>query len=137
MAVTLRAARAHDLAAVLALWREAQAEPSRTDDFESLGRLLDHDAQSLIVAQDGERIVGTVIAGWDGWRGSVYRLAVAPDHRRRGLGTRLLREAESRLTTAGGVRFHAVVVEHDRPAMGFWRASGWEQQAERARFVWG
>ena len=81
--------------------------------------------------------MGSVIAGWDGWRGSIYRLVVAPTHRRQGLGGRLLAAAESHLDTVGAVRRQAVVVETDLPAVGFWQASGWEGQHHRLRFVRG
>ena len=69
MAASLRVATVDDLGHVLALWRAAGAEPSHTDDLASLERLLVHDADSLIVAEaDGGTIVGSVIAGWNGWR---------------------------------------------------------------------
>ena len=42
------------------------------------------------LAADGEHIVGSVIAGWDGWRCHLYRLAVAPARRREGIGRALL-----------------------------------------------
>lgn len=48
--------------------------------------------------------MGSVIAGWDGRRGSLYRLAVAPDYRRQGLGRRLLDVAEGRLASSGAAR---------------------------------
>ena len=71
-------------------------------------------------------------------RGSIYRLVVAPGHRRQGLGRLLLARAEARLQEAGAVRAQAIVVELDElPAVGFWRASGWEEQTERIRFVKG
>jgi ribosomal protein S18 acetylase RimI-like enzyme len=78
-----------------------------------------------------------VIAGWDGWRGSIYRLAVSPDYRRQGLGRRLLAEAEARLARLGAVRLQAIVAESHPLATSFWRASGWEEQAEPLRFVKG
>ena len=137
MSPAVRAARVEDIPAVLALWRDADAEPSHTDDVESLERLIAHDPGSLMVAEVDGRIVGTVIAGWDGWRGSIYRLVVAPSHRRAGLGRRLVGAAERRLSAAGATRLQAIVVETDGQATGFWRASGWEQQAERLRFVKG
>ncbi|MGA3146421.1 MAG: GNAT family N-acetyltransferase [Acidimicrobiales bacterium] len=135
MSTVIRAARVDDVGAVLALWRHAGAEPSHTDDEESLGRLIAHDEGALMVAESDRQIVGTVIAGWDGWRGSVYRLVVTPSRRRAGLGRRLVRAAEHRLSTVGASRLQVIVVETDAQATGFWRVSGWEQQAERLRFV--
>lgn len=42
-------------------------------------------------------MVGSLIAAWDGWRGSFYRLAVLPERRREGLLTMLLREVTYRV----------------------------------------
>lgn len=134
---TIRAATARELPEVLALWREAGAEPTSTDDVDSLRRLLTRDAGALLVADDGGRIAGSVIAAWDGWRGSIYRLAVAPGQRRRGLATRLLRAAEARLAGVGATRLQAIAVDVDEQAIGFWATSGWTRQVERARFVKG
>ena len=133
--VLIRAASVDDVPAVLALWREPGVEPSHTDDAESVSRLIEHDAGALLIALDGDRVVGSVIAAWDGWRGSIYRLAVAADHRRSGLGGRLLRAAEERLDAIGAARAQAIVVEVDERAVAFWQASGWTQQSERLRFV--
>ena len=134
---TFRAATKDDFPAILSLWREAETEPSHTDDVESLRLLASHDPHALLVAESEGRIVGSVIAAWDGWRGSIYRLAVAPSHRRQGLGQALIRCATDRLSDAGASRLQAIVVESDPQAVAFWRSSGWEQQAERLRFVEG
>jgi ribosomal protein S18 acetylase RimI-like enzyme len=133
---TLRSAGMDDIDAVLTLWQQADAEPTHTDDRQSLQRLITHQPGALIVADTG-RVVGSVIAGWDGWRGSIYRLVVAPAHRRTGLGRRLVTEAERRLSAMGAVRLQAIVVETDGRATGFWKNSGWEQQTARLRFVRG
>lgn len=125
-----------DIPAVLDLWQEA-AEPTSTDSAEALTGLLERDPGALIVAEAGNRIVGSVIAGWDGWRGSVYRLAVAPGHRRDGLGRSLLRAAEDRLADLGARRQHAIVVGTNARAVAFWRASGWERQHGQLRFTKG
>jgi ribosomal protein S18 acetylase RimI-like enzyme len=134
---TLRAGTHSDIDAVLGLWADADAAPTHTDDAESLGKLLAHDPAALILAEDRGVIVGSVIGAWDGWRGSVYRLVVAPAVRRLGLGTQLLDAAEARMTAVGAVRLQAIVVETDADAVAYWQASGWEQQVERLRFVKG
>ncbi len=137
MRVTIRTGVAGDAPGVLALWRTADTEPTHTDNLACITQLVAHDPLALIVAESGPRLVGSIIAGWDGWRGSVYRLAVAPDHRRGGLGGRLLEAAERRLNEAGSLRLQAIVVETDSRATGFWRSTGWEEQIERLRFVSG
>jgi ribosomal protein S18 acetylase RimI-like enzyme len=126
-----------DVEALLLLWREADVVPRHTDTAESVGALLTHDPGALIVAEDDHHIVGSVIAGWDGWRGSVYRLAVASSHRRMGLGRRLVRQAEVRFSDLGAHRLQAIVLETSPVATAFWAASGWEQQVGRLRFVKG
>src|SRR6266700_2382800 len=99
--VTLRSARPDEAQPILDVWREAEAEPTTTDDPERVRRLMTADADALIVAEEDGRLVGTVIAGWDGWRGNIYRLAVVPDRRGQGLGRRLVEHAVRRLRTDG------------------------------------
>ena len=132
----LRPATADDVAGVLALW-DAAAQPTSTDSVEVLTNLVGHDPGALIVAEADGAIVGTVIAGWDGWRGSIYRLAVDPAKRRTGLGSSLLRAAEARLAGVGARRLHAIVVESNDNAVAFWDASDWEHQAGQLRFAKG
>jgi ribosomal protein S18 acetylase RimI-like enzyme len=135
MSATIRPCTLDEAGAVLELWQVAEAEPSHTDDIPSIVGLLNHDPGGLLVADDTGQIVGSVIAGWDGWRGSIYRLVVAPSHRRQGLARRLLAEAEVRLRSQGATRLAAIVVDRDLPAIGFWRSSDWQEQTSRLRFV--
>ena len=137
MTPVVRIGSTGDIEAVLLLWARAGAEPTHTDDAPGLEALIGHAGSALVVAEDHGELVGSVIAGWDGWRGSVYRLAVAPTHRRRGLGRRLLAEAETHLHSVGARRLGAIVVETEPAATGFWRAAGWEEQHHRLRFVQG
>ena len=134
--VALRTAGPDDIPGVLTLWQVA-ADPSSTDSAQALAGLLGRDPQALIVAEADGTIVGSVIAGWDGWRGSIYRLAVAPDRRRRGLGRALLRAAEDHLAGLGARRSHAIVVGTSPRAVAFWRATDWEHRSEQLRFAKG
>ena len=84
--ITIRAATTEDIPAVLALWSAATVEPSATDDADGVATLLGVDPESLLLAVDDDgALVGTVIAAWDGWRGTMYRLAVLPALRRQGI----------------------------------------------------
>jgi ribosomal protein S18 acetylase RimI-like enzyme len=131
----IRHATEDDIAAVLDLWTAAGSTPSVSDSPDGLARLLSTDPEALLIAELEGVLVGSLIAAWDGWRGSFYRLAVTPEHRRKGLATMLLREGERRLRERGAVRLTAIVVDDEVGAMGFWRAAGYEHQQHRARFV--
>jgi ribosomal protein S18 acetylase RimI-like enzyme len=111
-----------------------QSLPSVTDTREGPAALA-RDRQALLVAEEAGAAIGSLIAAWDGWRGSFYRLAVHLDRRRQGIATALLRDGERRLRARGAVRLTAIVAEDDATAMGFWRATGYRRQTDRARFV--
>ncbi len=132
---TIRSATGEDIAAVLDLWAAAGSLPSVSDSPDGLARLLAADPQALLVAELGGVLAGSLVAAWDGWRGSFYRLAVSPEHRRRGLATMLLREGERRLRKRGALRLTAIVADDEEGAMGFWGAVGYQRQPRRARFV--
>jgi ribosomal protein S18 acetylase RimI-like enzyme len=132
--VTVAVARASDAPDVLEFWRQATTVASSTDDVDGIETLLEFDRDALVVARDGDTVVGTLITGWDGWRASMYRLAVAPAYRRQGIARRLVAEGEARLHARGARRFHLIVQEGERGARGFWQAVGYEPTAQ-LRFV--
>ena len=109
--------------------------PTVSDTPQGLSALLSTDGAALILALSKETLAGTLIAAFDGWRGSFYRLAVHPDARRRGIGTALLRAGERHLRERRALRLTAVVADDDATALGFWSAAGYERQRHRTRFV--
>lgn len=131
----VRHAAEADAPRVLELWRVAGLRPSPTDDEGALRELLRQDEGALLVAElDGE-LVGAIIAAWDGWRGSLYRLATHPAHRRRGVGATLVAAAEQRLRDLGARRIGVLAVNVGPEAMPFWRAVGYSLDAGVDRFV--
>jgi ribosomal protein S18 acetylase RimI-like enzyme len=138
----LRTATPADVEALLVFWRLAGENSDRlaADSAEAVRRLLDRDPDALILAEDGQRldgdrIVGTVIAGWDGWRCHLYRFAVHPEYRRRGIGRALLAAAEHRATSLGGRRADAMVLARNNLAQHAWTASGYRPQPGWERWV--
>ena len=135
----IRPAREDELSAVLRLWQEADVTPpSVTDSIEGLTRLIREPAALLLVALIDARIVGSVIGGWDGWRGNIYRLAVTPAYRRRGIARRLVAEISSALFAKGAERLSALV-EHEHPWAIDFRQSlqdlGYEHHPRFARYI--
>jgi ribosomal protein S18 acetylase RimI-like enzyme len=132
----IRACRLDEVAAVLQLWRDADTVATTGDDIATLSELVARADHPLLVAVDDDgRVVGSLIAGWDGWRGHMYRMAVHPVHRRTGVALSLVREGERRLRDRGARRIGAVVIADDPRATAFWIAAGYRRQDDMRRHV--
>jgi ribosomal protein S18 acetylase RimI-like enzyme len=136
--IEIRPCRLEECAAVLAMWARAGAIPSPTDTLEEVNCLVREHADALLVAIREGSIVGSIIGGWDGWRGNVYRLAVVPEARRAGLARRLVDAAERMLVSKGARRISALVERHEAHAVGFWDAladRGWHRDERMLRYI--
>lgn len=111
---SFRECRPEEAADLLSLWRKAEATVGITDTIEDIQVVINHSASIVLVAEQHDRIVGSVIGTFDGWRGNIYRLAVDPDYRRQGLARKLVDEVDNRLVTMGAKRITALV-EKDHP----------------------
>ena len=133
--VVVRPGRREEIPDVLGLWREAGSVPSVSDDPASLERLLETSKDALLVAETDGRVMGTIIAGWDGWRANLYRLAVLPSARRQGIALRLVADAERRLAARGARRLSAIVMSTHDPAVALWLAAGYIHDTRVGRYV--
>jgi ribosomal protein S18 acetylase RimI-like enzyme len=131
----IRPAAGVDAAAVLAFWRVAAEGVSISDDETGVARLIDRDPEALLLAERDGVLVGTVIAGFDGWRCHLYRLAVHPDARRQGVARELLEAAEERFLALGGRRGDAMVLERNERARRAWAASGYAREDHWRRWT--
>lgn len=132
----MRAGGEADIDAVMTIWAGSRSGHASTEDRrEDLEQLLADRPGSLIVVEIDGDPAGAVIAGWDGWRGGIYRLAVLDEHRRRGIGTLLVEAAESHLRGRGCRRVTALVGRDDKRAGCFWDAAGYPIDEEVGRRV--
>lgn len=117
-----------DIPACQALW---QAVPGMglnpADDSEAgLGRFLQRNPCSCFVAHDAaEGLVGTILCGHDGRRGSVYHLCVAPHARGQHIGEALVQSALQALRAEGITKVSLPCFKHNEVGNGFWQRQGW------------
>ena len=123
----VRPCTSHDRASVIALWERVFPDdpphnaPAKMFD----AKLAMHD-DMLLVATDAGTVIGTAMVGYDGHRGWLYTVAVAPEHRRRGTGTALVRHAVDALRRAGCIKVNLQIRATNSAVRGFYEALGFE-----------
>jgi ribosomal protein S18 acetylase RimI-like enzyme len=116
-----------DEPAVVALWHACGLTRPWNDPARDVDRKRAVQREWFLVGTLDERIVATAMAGYDGHRGWVFYVAVAPDARGRGFGRALMREVERLLREAGCPKLNLLVRDDNAQALGFYRALGYAQ----------
>jgi ribosomal protein S18 acetylase RimI-like enzyme len=118
-----------DYDAVLHLWRTAGhgVHLRPTDSRGEIARKQERDPDLFLLAEEDGRLIGTVLGGWDGRRGLVYHLAVAPAYRGRGIGRALMAELERRFRAKGCLRVYMLVARDNTGAQAFYEHLGYER----------
>jgi len=129
--VEIRSYTAQDEAQVVALWEAAGLTRPWNDPHQDIARAVAVWPDLLLVAADGDAVVGTVMAGYDGHRGWLYYLASAPDRRGEGIGRRLVSEAEARLEALGCPKVMLMVREGNEPVLEFYDGLGYTRETTR------
>lgn len=127
--IRIRPFRDGDEDAVVALWEACGLVRPWNDPRRDVDGARRAGACEIFVAAAGsggeERIVGSVMAGFDGHRGWVYYLAAAPDCRSRGLGERLMRRAEAWLEGIGAPKAMLMIREENEAVRRFYEGIGY------------
>jgi ribosomal protein S18 acetylase RimI-like enzyme len=116
----------HHFDSVNSLWREAFPDDAPRNTAKSVVAVkLTVQPDLLLVAIEGGMVVGSVLAGFDGFRGWLNRVAVLQSHRGHGIGTGLIEEAERRLKLLGCTKINLQVVGSNDAVTGFYRRLGY------------
>jgi ribosomal protein S18 acetylase RimI-like enzyme len=119
--------RDDDRDAVIDLWEDVfPGDPAHNRSADMIDRKLRVQPELFLVARDADAVVGAVMAGYDGVRGWIHRLAVRESARRLGVGTALLRAAEAGLARLGCPKVNLQVRSVNADVIAFYRAAGYE-----------
>ena len=110
--------------AVIDLWRHCKLVRPQNDPTKDVRRKLNVQPKMFLVAELENEIIGTVMAGYEGHRGWINYLAVSPQHRRQGIGTALMQEAERILRLEGCPKINLQVRSANRDVIEFYRKIG-------------
>lgn len=128
-AIHIRSYRDEDESDVVRLWRSVfPDDPPWNEPVSVIRRKQTVQPDLFLVAVRADSVVGTAIAGFDGCRGWVHHVGVAPEVRRRGIGRRLLEEAAARLRALGCPKLNLQVRGANDGAVRFYERVGFRTE---------
>ena len=111
---------------VIALWEVVFGhETAHNSPAPVIDKKLAAEDGLFFVALHGAEVIGTSMAGYDGHRGWLYSLAVHPDHRKQGFGSRLVAHAERALAARGCMKINLQIVAGNEAVAAFYETHGY------------
>lgn len=123
----IRPFAAQDEPAVVALWQQCNLTRPWNDPHKDIARKLAVQPELLLVGEMDGAVMASVMAGYEGHRGWVNYLAVAPPFRGRGFARALMRQVEELLVARGCPKVSLLVRNSNAEAIGFYRHLGYLQ----------
>ena len=124
--VEIRGYEEENEAEVIELWTACGLVVPWNDPVKDIGRKLLVDRDLFLVGLLEGRIVASVMGGYEGHRGWINYLAVAPDLRRRGYGRQIMKEVERRITAKGAPKINLMVRTSNTGVIAFYEALGYQ-----------
>jgi ribosomal protein S18 acetylase RimI-like enzyme len=107
---------------IINLWKNTEGVglSGNDDSKKSIKKFLEKNPDICFVAEYKKEIIGTIMAGNDGRRGHIYHLMVKPEHRKNGIGKKLLEKTEKALKKDGFKKIFLVVFKKNKIGNRFW-----------------
>jgi ribosomal protein S18 acetylase RimI-like enzyme len=112
---------------VLALWQECDLIHPKNDPQKDLDRKKGFGEELFLVIEEREKIIGTVMGGYDGHRGIINYLGVHPSFRRQGLGKMLLQAVEQKLKDLGCPQVNLLVWSNNSEVLKFYKKTQYSE----------
>ena len=116
----------NDKNGLVQLWSKSfPNDPPHNEPSKMIEAKLEVDDQ-IFVAEDGGRIVGACMAGYDGHRGWLYSVAVMPEQRRQGIGQGLIKKAMNALKEIGCIKVNLQIRASNQGVRAFYKSLGFD-----------
>ncbi len=114
-----------DKQSVIDLWDRCGLLTDKNNPGEDIIRKMDHSPELFLIGRENEKIIATIMGGYEGRRGWINFLCVSPDARRSGYGERMVREIENRLFALGAPKINLQIRHSNAAAIKFYEAIGY------------
>jgi ribosomal protein S18 acetylase RimI-like enzyme len=122
--MVIRTCLKEDMEAIVKLWQDCNLVVPWNDPREDILIKLKFQPDLFLVGTISGKVVATAMVGYEGHRGWVNYLAVAPDYRTKGIGRRLMKEAESVLKALGCPKLNVQVRTTNTEVIEFYKRVG-------------
>ena len=116
-----------DQTAVVALWQACELTRPWNDPVKDIARKQGVQPEWFLVGELDGAVIASVMFGYDGHRGWMNYLAVAPEHRAHGYAKALIAQGEALLLAAGCPKISLLVRRSNAQVLGFYQALGYAQ----------
>ena len=110
---------------VIELWRECNLVVPQNDPAKDIERKLKIDPDLFLVGVIDEKVVATVMGGYEGHRGWINYLAVKPSQQRKGYGQAIMQAVESLIKQKGCPKINLQVRATNEAVIKFYAAIGY------------
>ena len=114
-----------DVTAVIALWESCGLTRPWNDPHKDINFAKQNPSSEILVGEDSGQIIASVMVGHDGHRGSIYYLAVSPQHQRRGIGRAIHDAAIAWLQSVGVWKINLMVRLENTQVVSFYEKLGY------------
>ena len=112
---------------VIHLWNICDLTRPWNDPNKDIDRILSDQTGKLFLVRKHNKVLGSVVVGYDGHRGSVYYLSVHPDYQKISLGRMLMKHSEDYLLTLGCPKLNLMVRTSNLPVIEFYDQLGYRK----------
>ena len=117
-----------DLEDIVSLWDICGLSRPWNDPIKDIKRKLIVQREIFLILEKDEKILGSVMGGYDGHRGSVYYLGIHPNHKNKGFGKLLMKKIEEELIQMGCPKINLMIRDTNLDVQEFYRIIGYEKQ---------
>ena len=122
--LVIRSFQTTDESDVIDLWHRCRLVVPQNDPHKDIEMKLQVQPELFLVGMISNRIVSTVMSGYDGHRGWIYYLAVDPDFQRNGIGRRMVEKTEKKLRQLGCPKINLQVRNSNKSVIAFYQHIG-------------
>ena len=117
---------ATDRIQVIELWQQVFGyETAHNEPNLAISKKIAINDGLFFVAVEGNEVIGTIMAGYDGHRGWLYSVAVDPKKRLGGLGRALVQHAERALADLGCMKVNLQLLATNEATAAFYKSVGY------------